>query len=122
MANEITVGMTLTVNNPNLQNTWQPGSAIRADQAAAAQSGIGQNVSGTSWATVTLGATVGWTFIRNLSTTMTVELGTGSGTNLFAFHRLLPGEAFIGRLAGTTLVGRCTTTSAAQIAGVVLAA
>ena len=122
MANEITIGMSLTVKNGSLEYAWSP-TAMRADQTTKAISGGGQTLNGSTPEAITITdiSTAGWTFIRNLDTSATIQLGTGTGTSFAAFASCKPGEAFLGRLATTSITGKVTTTNNVNIQVVVLA-
>ena len=121
MASEIRISAAATVRNGNLRFDWNPGTII-LDQSAALMSGGSQTIGGTTPEVIVLTdiATAGVTFFTNLNTSLTIEVGTGTGTSFVALLSLKPNEIALGRLATTQPTARVTTASNANLYAVML--
>lgn len=100
MANEITVGGSLSVVNGNLSVSKQF-SGLRFDMTGDSYSANAQSI-GTTYEALTIGADVGnqgWCIMRNLDATNYVEIGLDGGADLDPFIRLEAGEFALFRLS-----------------------
>lgn len=109
MANEISVSLSLRVDNGNHSEAFQS-SGKKFDQTV--QGAVGGIVSiGTATETLSLGdvITAGYAAFQNLSTatagTAYIAIGPMSGTNLMEFGALRRGQPSVIPLTGTVTVG-----------------
>ena len=116
MANEIQVSLSITGKNGSFEHRFQP-SALSISQTTPYGSGGGQVLNGTSPETLVITdvSAAGMFYCRNLSTSVTVQIGRASGTNFTALASLLPGEYMFSRLAVTNPSAACTTTNTAAV-------
>ena len=115
MSNEITVGLSMAVNNGAYEDRFSA-SNIRADQTT--QLGEGGVVTvGTSVQTLSIGhvTTAGYAAFRNLNTqtsgTHYVSVGTYVGTNMHEFARLERNMSAVMPLLPTITIAVSATTS-----------
>jgi len=116
MAGEIRLTTSIVVNNGALVSNFSPGT-ISIDQTTAAVSGGSQIINGTTAEVITITdiTTAGIAAFRNQSTTLTIEVGTGTGTSFAPLLSLKPLEVAVGRLATTQPTARVTTVSNATL-------
>jgi hypothetical protein len=115
MANEITVALSLSVDNGDYEDRFSA-SNVRTDQAT--QAGVGGVVTvGTSVQTLALGAvaSAGYAAFRNLNTqtsgTHYIAIGSYDGTNLQEFARLDRNMSAVVPLRPTITIGLQAATS-----------
>jgi len=97
MADELKIRATVTLENGNYKDTFNPG-LLEVDQAAAGRGGHVQSI-GTSAETVEVGdvSTLGWCVLRNCDATNYVTIGPDD-SGIKNFMRLEAGEFAIFRL------------------------
>lgn len=103
MANEITVNVSLKVQNGNLVQQHSPGS-LTFNQATALAIGGVQTIGNATHEALVLGTDVttpGWTYMRNIDTSNHVSIGTVVSGTFYPVVHLEPGEASVYRMAPT---------------------
>lgn len=124
MANEITVSLSLNVNNGNYNDNFLA-SGLRYDQTTLAADAAVIEV-GTAVETISLGdvTTAGFAAFRNLSTatagTAYIALGKYDGTNLHEFVQLRRGQPAVLPLISNVTVGAKAYGAATKLRYIVL--
>jgi hypothetical protein len=111
MANEITVGGSLSLTNGNLDRQITIPD-LSPDQASAIAMSNVQSIPTTAAGTAIDVADVanqGWALLKNNDATNYIELGIQTGGVFFPFAKLLPSEWCLTRLAVTTAFARANT-------------
>lgn len=114
MANEITVTLSINVDNSPFKWTHNP-SQLQIDQSAIGLSSVVQNI-GTSEETVTINelTSEGIAFFQNLDSTNFVEIGPDN-TGIQDFIKLKPGEFAMLRLKPGITVKAQADTAAVEL-------
>jgi hypothetical protein len=124
MANEITFNGSIVASSTNFSERIEPGSLsidLSDLEMASGVKEVTEASAGTEIVATTSGlASGGMYFFRNLSTTLSVEVGRGPSGSFAQFLMLKPGEYSIGRLASTmpatvAVFARTTTTGTAEL-------
>jgi hypothetical protein len=117
MAGEIQLSIRLNCRNgTTFDHKWEPNTFV-FNQTTPYGSGGGQQLSGTTPATISFQSITGagLSYFKNLSTDRTVQIGRASGTSFTSCFTLLPGEVLVGRPSVTNPSGIVTTTHTANI-------
>lgn len=111
MAQEITVTLKMSVAKGYLVQKFEPGT-ILVDMSGTNAIGGVQNIGTTGEAlTITDVSTAGYAFFRNTSTTISVDIGTGTAGSFVAFMRLKAGEVAICRLGTNAPTARSVSST-----------
>lgn len=111
MANEIRLGVSLTVDDVYLQESFNPGT-IAIDMNSTAGGGGSQTIGG-SYEAIVAGDTNdgGVYYFRNVNEYIDISIGIEhSGSTFVAFLLLKPGEFSVGRLSSKTIFAKAQTT------------
>lgn len=120
MANEIQLTVKINCRNGSFEHLFAP-STLNINQTTGYGSGGGQIINGSSACeqlVITDMTAAGLFYCKNLSSSVTVQLGRASSTaasNFTAFASLAPGDVMVARLAVTNPFAICTTTNSAAI-------
>lgn len=105
MSNEITVQVSLTAKNGNLDYRFQPGTLLYDQSSQIAIGGVQSIGTATNAEVLAMGdvTTAGYCTLRNLDTTNYIDVGTGTGTSFVASMRLKAGQVAIAPLHPTNV-------------------
>ena len=119
MAGEITINGSLTLRNTTTQQTFSfsPGPTTATQVATAACGGV--QIVGTATEALIVGdvTSAGWFTLRNLSTAVSLELGTNT-SSISILGILLPGEYAILPLGTTSVALRASSAAATNTVNV----
>lgn len=114
MANELKTSVSISAAKGNLSLSRSKSNSI--DMAGTAQYAGGAVSVATTSAGVALGlgsvSTPGVSFFQNIDATHYIEVGVQVGGTFYPFLKLMPGEAWMGRLATAAPYARANTSAA----------